>query len=162
MGSTPTKAPVPADTSTRHKVLIVEDTTELAEVIQATLERMNIQSFSETHANKALAVYEREKPDVILLDIGLPDMPGWKLLDTIKALVQEKPDYTLPSVIIITAYGDPANRLMGKLQEVTRYLMKPFTPDEVEKVVAEALHQRKIAADLTKDEKTSKLAGDAK
>jgi CheY-like chemotaxis protein len=103
---------------------------------------MNMQAVSEAHALKALEIYEKMQPDVILLDIGLPDMPGWKLLDAIKAKVQAAPEKTLPVIIVITAYGDPANRLMGKLQEVSRYLIKPFTPNEVEKVVQEALAQR--------------------
>jgi DNA-binding response OmpR family regulator len=116
-------------------VLIVEDTTELAEVIQATLERLGITAHHETHAIKALDIYKKEKPDLVLLDIGLPDMSGWKLLDGIKELDKDN----LPHFIIITAYGDPANRLMGKLQEVDSYLIKPFSPDEVERVVGKVL-----------------------
>jgi DNA-binding response OmpR family regulator len=116
-------------------VLIVEDTTELAEVIQATLERLGITAYHETHAGKALDIFKKEKPDLILLDIGLPDMSGWKLLDGIKELDKDN----MPHFIVITAYGDPANRLMGKLQEVDSYLIKPFSPDEVERVVGKVL-----------------------
>jgi CheY-like chemotaxis protein len=118
-------------------VLIIEDTTELAEVIQATLERMNIVTAHETHGNKALSKFNEMNPDVVLLDIGLPDMTGWKLLDAIKEKKGE--DGKMPAVIIITAYGDPANRLVGKLQGVQDYLIKPFTADEVEKVVKNSL-----------------------
>ncbi len=118
----------------RRTVLIVEDTTELAEVIAATLERINIRSLHETHVDRALAVYSAEHPDVILLDIGLPDKNGWKLLDAIRQ--QEEKDR--PAVVVITAHGDPANRLMGKLQGVHSYLIKPFTPNEVERVVNDA------------------------
>jgi DNA-binding response OmpR family regulator len=45
----------------------------------------------------------------------------------------------MPKVVIITAYGDPANRLIGKLQNVHDYLIKPFTAEEVERVVLGAL-----------------------
>ena len=129
-------APAPdAGEDTSRKVLIVEDTTELAEVIAATLERIHIQSVHETHVERALEVYETYHPDVILLDIGLPDKTGWKLLDAIKAREEPNP----PAVVVITAHGDPANRLMGKLQGVHSYLIKPFSPDEVEAVVGAAL-----------------------
>lgn len=145
-GTTPTTPPATSANATtegkKRRVLIVEDTVELAEVIQATLERMDIEATTEAHGAKALELYEKMQPDVLLLDIGLPDMPGWKVLDAIKAKVQASPDTVLPSVIVITAYGDPANRLMGKLQEVMRYLIKPFTPDEVEQVVKEAFDDR--------------------
>lgn len=120
-------------------VLIVEDATELAEVIQATLERMNMITAHETHGAKALARFSEMKPDVVLLDISLPDMTGWKILDTIKEQQEQNPAAKMPAVIVITAYGDPANRLVAKLQGVHSYLIKPFTPDEVEKVVTTAL-----------------------
>jgi CheY-like chemotaxis protein len=127
-------------TSTRApSVLIVEDTTELAEVISATLERMNMKTVTETHGAKALARIADLKPDVILLDIGLPDITGWQFLEGIKENnILDK----MPIVIVITAYGDPANRLIGKLQSVHDYLIKPFTADEVEKVVQRALSSR--------------------
>lgn len=123
-----------AATSQPQKVLIVEDAIELAEVIAATLERINIQTFHETHVERAFEAFIAVRPDMILLDISLPDKTGWKLLDEIKA----QPDVEQPIVIVITAHGDPANRLMGKLQGVYSYLVKPFTPDEVEALVGRA------------------------
>jgi DNA-binding response OmpR family regulator len=119
-------------------VLIIEDTTELAEVIQATLERMNMSAIYETHAAKALARFEELRPNVVLLDIGLPDMSGWKFLEAVKEKYKDR----LPIIIVITAYGDPANRLVGKFQGVHDYLIKPFTPDEVERVVMGALNSK--------------------
>lgn len=132
-----TPAPEKADNVSLKgkKVLIVEDTVELAEVIQATLERMGVTALHETHGTKALDLFRDNKPDLVLLDIGLPDMIGWKLLDSIKELSKEE----RPRIVVITAYGDPANRLMGKLQDVESYLIKPFSPDEVERVVKKAL-----------------------
>lgn len=120
-----------------HKVLIIEDTMELAEIVQVTLERLDLKVFHETHGIKALSIYNAEKPDLVLLDIALPDTTGWKVLDTMR---EQQKGGKGPIIIVITAYGDPANRLMGKLQGIHSYLIKPFTPDEIEKVVAEALH----------------------
>jgi CheY-like chemotaxis protein len=122
-------------------VLIIEDTTELAEVIQATLERMNIHAVYETRGAKGLEKLDEMKPDVLLLDISLPDMTGWKILDTIKERQEQGKMEKMPAIIVITAYGDPANRLVGKLQGVYSYLVKPFTPTEVEKIVGLALGQ---------------------
>jgi CheY-like chemotaxis protein len=131
------KAPTPAS-SGAPSVLIIEDTTELAEVIQATLERMNMVTVHETHGNKAVTRFNTLNPDIVLLDIGLPDMTGWKFLETIKETHKGK----MPVIIIITAYGDPANRLVAKLQGVYDYLIKPFTSDEVERVVSGALNSK--------------------
>ena len=122
--------------STTPSILIIEDSTELAEIIEATLQRLDMVTTHETHGNKAFSRYQEAKPDVVLLDIGLPDMIGWKLLENIREATAE---VAMPKIIVITAYGDPANRLIGKLQNVHEYLVKPFTSDEVERVVLSAL-----------------------
>jgi DNA-binding response OmpR family regulator len=127
-------AETPKDKS--HKVLVVEDTVEMAEVIRVTLERMGLTVFHETHGSRALDIYRTEKPDLIILDIGLPDTSGWQVLETIR---EEQLDHK-PIVLIMTAYGDPANRLMGKLQGTHDYMIKPLTPSEIERSVAKALN----------------------
>ena len=119
-------------------VLIVEDTLELAEIISATLERMDMKTVHETHGNRALTKFNELNPEVVLLDIGLPDMTGWKIMDAIKQRLEET-NGRMPIVIVITAYDDPANRLVGKLQGIHSYLIKPFTSDEIEKAVTQAL-----------------------
>jgi DNA-binding response OmpR family regulator len=100
---------------------------------------MNIDSHHESHGEKGLQTYKKLTPDLVLLDIALPDMQGWKLLDRIREYVESKSSREMPKIIVISAYGDPANRLMGKLQDIAQYLIKPFTPDEVEAVVAGVL-----------------------
>ncbi|MCC6612944.1 MAG: response regulator [Anaerolineae bacterium] len=131
---------VPAS-SERPVVLLVEDTHEIAEVISAALSRAKISTIHESHGAKALDRFESVKPDVILLDIGLPDISGWQFLEALKTQRQVS-GQPLPPVIVITAFGDPANRLVGKFQGVQDYLIKPFTAAEVEQVVAKALATR--------------------
>lgn len=118
-------------------VLIVEDTVELARLLQLTLSRVNIRSIIETSGHQALARYFETKPDVVLLDLGLPDMTGWKVLDDIRESANGSG--TMPYVIVISAYGDAANRLVGKLQNVHGYIVKPFTPEDVIAAVREVL-----------------------
>lgn len=125
-----------AEASVDWKVLIVEDTIELAEIVQATLRRIGLDAAYETHGHEAVARYDALQPDLLLLDLALPDTTGWKVLETIR---QHKEKDHAPKVIIITAYGDPANRLMGKLQDVDGYLVKPLKPDDVETVVRRVL-----------------------
>jgi DNA-binding response OmpR family regulator len=125
------------------RVLIIEDTADLGQLIRATLERLDMLAFHETHGGQALERFEEIRPDLVLLDIGLPDMSGWRVLDAIK---ESKMAFSRPAVVIISAYGDPANRLMGKLQGVDGYLIKPFTRGEIESVVLEAL-DRKVKDD---------------
>lgn len=131
-----------SDMTLQSPVLIVEDTVELAEVIQATLEAMGLESVYETHGMNGLERLKKINPELVIMDIGLPDITGWKMLDNIKAHYTETKT-EMPAIIVITAYGDPANRLIGKLQNIHSYLLKPFTPDQVEKVVGMVLRGEK-------------------
>jgi CheY-like chemotaxis protein len=119
--------------------LIVEDTLELAEILQVTLQRMQIATTHESHVGRAVARFNENNFDVVLLDIGLPDGPGWKVLDSIKQMQVRGMGTRMPAVIVITAYSDAANRLVGKLHGVYSYLVKPFTPSEVETLVRSAI-----------------------
>lgn len=123
---------------TTPTALIIEDTIELAEILTATLQRMDVETVHESHGNRAFIRFGEMNPDLVLLDISLPDVTGWKVLDSIKQRQQDSGG-KMPVVIVITAYGDPANRLVGKLHGVHSYLVKPFTSDEVEQVVRSAL-----------------------
>jgi DNA-binding response OmpR family regulator len=121
------------------RVLIVEDTVELGEIIQVALRGSHVMTVHETRGVAALQTYQTLRPDIVILDIGLPDMTGWRLLDTIK---ESQTDVHSPAVVVITAYGDPANRLMGKLQGVYGYLIKPFSLDQIRQIVADILAER--------------------
>jgi CheY-like chemotaxis protein len=114
-------------------VLIVEDTVELGEVIEATLGEIGLHAHLATKGAIAVATLLKHKPSLVLLDINLPDSSGWLVLEKLK----ENYGNSIP-VIVMTAYGDHANRLLGKLQG-TEYLVKPFTPEEIASRVTKIL-----------------------
>lgn len=120
-------------------ILIIEDTPELVEILQIVLGRMGLKTAAETHGEKAFERFVEMNPDVLLLDLALPDLPGWKVLEAIKER-QRTLNAKMPIVIVMTAYGDATNRLVGKLHDVHTYLIKPFTADEVERVIWQALN----------------------
>jgi CheY-like chemotaxis protein len=123
------------DASAYH-VLIVEDTDDIARIMAMTLERLGLASTIAGSGPKALDFMAQRMPDLLLLDIGLPGMSGWEVLEAIKA---RHPDARFP-VIVLTALDDPANRLIGKFQaHVVRYFVKPFEVSELEQAVREAL-----------------------
>lgn len=118
------------------RALIIEDTRDFAEILKRALAAINIESRIETSGVDGVNTFYELNPDLILLDIGLPDVNGWRVLDEIKRL---RGGQGAPRVIVITAFGDPANRLMGKLQGIDLYLIKPFTPREIQRVVRDLL-----------------------
>ena len=120
------------------RVLVVEDTLELAELVVATLRRARIGAAYELRGERAFARFIELQPAVVLLDLNLPDMTGWKVLESIKEHVS-KTSAPMPRIIVMTAMGDPANRLVGKLQGVFSYIVKPFTPSDMQAAVQNAL-----------------------
>jgi len=120
------------------QVLVVEDTPELAEMVVATLRRVHISAEYELRGENALKRYIETKPPVILLDLNLPDLPGWKVLEAIRDYSRDN-GVTGPRIIIMTAMGDPANRLVGKLQGVHGYIVKPCPTAELQATVRNAL-----------------------
>ncbi|HVO71036.1 MAG TPA: response regulator [Aggregatilineaceae bacterium] len=117
-------------------VLVIDDSVEQGELIRLTLERMNLRVFHATHGHQALDVLHAVHPDLVLLDVALPDMSGWDVLETMR---EQQRGSGGPVILVVTAYHDPANRLMGKLQGVRDYLLKPLTSGQVERAVDQAL-----------------------
>jgi CheY-like chemotaxis protein len=135
----PVKMPEGTVGGHRPTALVVEDTPELADMVEATLRRIDIDVIVASRGEHAVQQMAESMPDLVLLDIHLPDMTGWKVLEHIKERSRSGEERS-PVVIVITAYGDPANRLVGKLQGVHNYLIKPLRPDEIQQVVKSALN----------------------
>jgi CheY-like chemotaxis protein len=121
-------------------VLIVEDTLDAAQLMQISLRRAGIQDILHAeNGRSALDYLEMYTPDVMILDIGMPDMSGWSVLEFVK---QRHGDTSFP-VIMLTAFDDPANKLIGKLQSrVYRYLTKPFLPEVLIQTVKDAIETK--------------------
>lgn len=117
-------------------ILIVEDTPDAAQLMQIALRRAGMSEIIHADSGRAaLDFLEMYTPDVMILDIGMPDMSGWQVLEFIKARFAD----TMFPIIMLTAFDDPANKLIGKLQgRVFRYLTKPFVPDVLVQTVQEA------------------------
>jgi CheY-like chemotaxis protein len=116
-------------------ILIVEDDDELATLTGLMLKRAGFTAHRVASGQEAIDFIEQTRSDVVLLDLHLPEVNGWKVLERIHEIYGEG---TIP-VIVTTAYSDGANRLIGKLQEVRHYLIKPFEATALAEVVGEAL-----------------------
>lgn len=116
-------------------ILIVEDTLEFAKLTQLTLKRIGLNSYHVSDGDAAVAYLQQQKPDLVVLDLNLPGMSGWQVLELMQDMYQ---GHQIP-VIITSAYSDGANRVIGKLQEVFKYMIKPFAPQELMANVEEAL-----------------------
>ncbi len=107
-----------------QKILIVEDEENLNRILQDYLRHNGYDTLSAFTGNEGLRLWRHETPDLILLDLNLPDMDGLDLLREVRKKDQ------LP-VIMITARVDEINRLIGLELGADDYIIKPFSPREV-------------------------------
>lgn len=119
----------------KRTILLVEDTPELAGFVIAALELLGYAPVHRDTGEAAVAYLQEARPDLILLDLNLPGMSGWQVLE---AAVQRWGKDAVP-VVVMTAYSDSANRVIGKLQDVRDYLVKPFEVETLRQSIEQAL-----------------------
>lgn len=117
------------------KILIAEDEPDILAMLSFMFEREGFEVVSATDGDEAYEVAQREKPDVILMDIRMPHVDGYAATRLIKA------DATLHNipVIFVTVRVTAADRQMGELVGGVGYVGKPFSPEDIVEEVRAAL-----------------------
>jgi CheY-like chemotaxis protein/HPt (histidine-containing phosphotransfer) domain-containing protein len=125
-------------------VLLVEDDPKMHEVLSALLHEVNITLASATDARQALKMVREQHFDLMLLDLGLPDMNGFEILRQLK----EKPlDNPVP-VIVLTAWNSTTDKLRGFELGAVDYLTKPFESAELRARLCAALRAKHLQDQL--------------
>lgn len=110
-----------------QKILVVDDDREIARVLRAYLEREGYGVLTAFTGEEALHVIRHDRPDLILLDLMLPDRDGWGLT----RLVRSDPNLLHIPIIMLTARTEEADRVVGLELGADDYVSKPFSPREV-------------------------------
>ncbi|MFJ3057327.1 response regulator [Herbaspirillum sp. NPDC087042] len=105
-------------------ILIAEDAPEIAEILAAYLARNGMRSVHATDGARALEMHLALKPDLVLLDIQMPQVNGWQVLSQIR----QRGD---TPVIMLTALDQDVDKLTGLRIGADDYVVKPFNPAEV-------------------------------
>ena len=107
-----------------EKILVVEDDVNIAELLRLYLEREGFRPVIAHDGMKGVQEFEREKPDLVLLDIMLPELDGWGVLRRIRAQAETP-------VIMLTAKGETFDKVTGLEMGADDYIVKPFDMKEV-------------------------------
>jgi two-component system alkaline phosphatase synthesis response regulator PhoP len=118
---------VQAQAGPRAKILIVEDEADIRELIRFNLEREGFAVEEAATGAEALERIKRRIPDLLLLDLMLPGMPG---LEVCRALRGGKDTASLP-IVIVTAKGTEVDKILGLEMGADDYVVKPFSPREL-------------------------------
>ncbi|WP_136441058.1 response regulator transcription factor [Pacificoceanicola onchidii] len=106
------------------KILLVDDDPRLRELVRMALERADYTVITAADGQSALTQAGRDAPDLIVLDIGLPEMDGFEVCRRIRAS-SEVP------ILFLTARDDEIDRIVGLELGADDYVTKPFSPREL-------------------------------
>ncbi|MGZ8379351.1 MAG: response regulator [Gemmatirosa sp.] len=125
------------------RILLIEDTSEIAEALQDHLQHRGYTTALATRAAQALALVQSERPDLIVLDLGLPDRDGYTVLEELRARGINTP------VLILSARREEADKVRGLQLGADDYVTKPFAAMELLARVAALLRRAAPPAPVT-------------
>lgn len=122
-------------TSTSKRVLIVDDDAEIVDTVRFALESKGYTVLVARDGNQGIALFERDTPDLVILDMMMPKRSGFLVLEKLKR------DYEhTAKVIMITANEGSRHKAYAEMLGVNDYIRKPFAMDRllesVEKLLA--------------------------
>lgn len=123
----------------KKTIVCIEDEPDMIDLVRLILSRHNYDVHGALGGREGLELVHELKPDLVLLDLMMPEMDGWQVFQTIR--VEEGISET--PVIILTAKAQSIDKVLGlHIAKVNDYVTKPFGPQEllsaVKKVIAEA------------------------
>jgi DNA-binding response OmpR family regulator len=124
----------------RPRVLIVEDDPDLLVILKVNLEAAGLETLLASDGRTALTRIARERPDAVLLDVMLPGMDGWAVLEELGDAAGRVP------VVVCSAKSHPHDVARATELGAISYVTKPFDIDEVVGAVLSAIDARKRPA----------------
>ena len=131
------------DNKLEKHILCIEDEPEMIDLIRLILGRRGFKVSGAAGGKAGLQAVRDELPDLVLLDLMMPDMDGWEVYQQMKA---EELTRHIP-VIVVTARAQSIDKVLGiHIAKVDDYIAKPFSPQELLASVEKVLSQKKAAS----------------
>ena len=124
-------------TKQNKKILIVEDERKLSNILKLLLESDGFTVISSYSGYEGLFKYIRERPDLIILDIMLPDLNGYEVCREIRRTLNN----LKTPIIMLTCKGEDYDRVKGKVVGATKYMLKPYDGENLLNQIQECLKQ---------------------
>ncbi|MDX1386402.1 MAG: response regulator [bacterium] len=119
----------------RKRILIVDDETELSDMVQLRLLADGYDVFIAKDGFEAMDKAEAYHPDLILLDLMMPDMNGHQVCQALRS----NPETSDISIIMLTAKNQRYDKIKAKERGVRDYIVKPFEMDDLERRIENCL-----------------------
>lgn len=121
---------------TKKKILIIEDEEDMVDMLTMELEHRQYEVISATDGETGFTKYLTEWPDLIILDVMLPQLNGYEVCRKIR---RERKDSTTP-IIMLTAKAGEADKIVGGVVGAEKYITKPFDAEELIKEIEKFLN----------------------
>ena len=131
------------DNKLAKNILCIEDEPEMIDLIRLILGRRGFKVSGAAGGREGLQAIREELPDLVLLDLMMPDMDGWEVYQQMKSdeLTRHIP------VIVVTARAQSIDKVLGiHIAKVDDYIAKPFSPQELLSSVEKVLSQDKTSS----------------
>src|SRR5207245_7187517 len=110
-----------------ERVLIVDDDPDILRLVSYNLKQAGFEAITADTGRKALEAIQRRPPDLVILDLMLPDVDGMEVCRTLRGHESSR----LIPIIMLTARGEEIDRVVGFELGADDYVMKPFSPREL-------------------------------
>ncbi len=125
------------------KIVCIEDDEEMIELVKLILSRQGYDVIGAMGGEEGLAIVSEAQPDLVLLDLMMPEMDGWEVFQRMKA---DESMAHIP-VIVVTAKAQSIDKVLGlHIAKVDDYITKPFGPSELLSSVLRVLEDAGIQA----------------
>jgi DNA-binding response OmpR family regulator len=132
------------------RVLVVDDDDDIRQLVVTLLQRAGITVHDAPNGREGLREFHSWRPDLVVLDVSMPELDGWNVLDRIR-------DMSAVPVLMLTARGDELERVRGLQAGADDYVVKPFGKQEL---VARVQALLRRAAQSTPNEEQERYADD--
>lgn len=126
-------------TQTSRRVIYIEDEPEMVDLVRLILGRKGIEVTGVREGREGIIAVQNEQPDLVLLDLMMPDMDGWEVFQQLRAgeTTREIP------VIVLTAKAQSIDKVLGlHIAKVDDYVSKPFSPNDLLESIERVLAKR--------------------
>jgi two-component system, OmpR family, response regulator VicR len=121
------------------RVVCIEDEPEMIDLVRLILSREGFDVIGAPGGIEGLNVIEDLQPQIVLLDLMMPDMDGWEVYQRMKS----NPNTSHIPVIVVTARAQSIDKVLGlHIAKVDDYITKPFGPSELLNSVAKVLSEK--------------------
>ena len=123
-----------------RRVLVVEDSAVIRRLIEVCLRPANLDVVMREDGPTGLEAALNESPDLLVLDIGLPEMDGWQVLDRLRSDDRTK---SLP-VLVLTAHAEEESRRRADEGGADAFVTKPFQPNDFRQEVLNLIARSEV------------------